>query len=982
MPPPPPPGPHNATPRPQPLFRAHSSSTLHMQQIAPAFPSYQQQPSASTTTTNTPTDPSQHALRFQQHQPAQPYESLSSTTHTPVVSQMWHHSAPITPTPTSTPASTAVAAGAGTTMEQLRQRLDPRQQQQHQQQEHFRQQMYQLRSQTPSTARTEIRQQQQEDKEEEPGRGQYLAITSRTQSHPQQQHQVPGMPVYIRPPTYSIPLGVSNPWTSTQPISGVAPGQSPVPGLVSGSATYLQRALNLPTSSSSLSTNRTGRAGDPYPIPPRTRAQRQTPETSVAQSMQPTPTPLQRNRRNTASTPPAESTEQGQGRGRELQVLRRSPRFQSPPPPETREAAATTTSTTAGATPIEQPINAPPAPSTAPTISEPAEESRLPPQAPFAVQSPHDLSRNTDDMHDIHMSSLEDDLLSPEGSSEPPIEVTLNIDIPKRSSPAAAGDVSATVLSVNPSWHCIFIEQVHDRKIRTAVRVQFCPSIVGGGGTSAGGGTSRASGGRREKVARLKSIQVVGYKSRQVELTRRIVGKRLIERGGILVHLDPSAISYNEASYGFTLCLTTFPPERLSHSSSPSASIHPDEPLPLIRQQNSAYCRRNLKELYYDTISKDVAITVRPSGEVFYAHSVVLESFGFFRALLERAAREAATSTDLSSGMGAGIGIGAGLRTGMGTQGVEAMETNTMDAAMYASSSSNSSNINPSSQYAVDEEGYARPLHPTPPPPLTPPLAIPTLRQRQQRGTAPEVLQQDRADGIDTTTTTRTNRVRTQVEIRGASPNIFRAILHYMYMGHIPTSLAELTSTPTPTSQRRRPDSGRTEAVVEPARSDERMEGPGSNSIATVEREREGTDLSTGGQSSMAAPHTTNFSWRDLYEAGQSFQISGLIQLSKLVLLARLDPELAIQELFEWAYLHWALVPSYAGFLIENMAPAMLRGEGAEDGEGGMKDGGEEEGWKRKSVMWRYHDRCPKFDDIMVVFLKMLNERKETNMLV
>ncbi|KAF9271345.1 hypothetical protein BGZ74_006162, partial [Mortierella antarctica] len=69
-------------------------------------------------------------------------------------------------------------------------------------------------------------------------------------------------------------------------------------------------------------------------------------------------------------------------------------------------------------------------------------------------------------------------------------------------------------------------------------------------------------------------------------------------------HLDPVLISYNKnASYGFSLSFS-------SHTLGLSSSTMPDEKLPLQKQQHAAYCRRNLKEMYLDNASKDVAIYI------------------------------------------------------------------------------------------------------------------------------------------------------------------------------------------------------------------------------------------------------------------------------------------------------------------------------------------------------------------------------------
>ncbi|KAF9359586.1 hypothetical protein BGX26_012030 [Mortierella sp. AD094] len=530
---------------------------------------------------------------------------------------------------------------------------------------------------------------------------------------------------------------------------------------------------------------------------------------------------------------------------------------------------------------------------TAPSSSLDQEEVPLPPQAPISM---HYSSVDHLVDNDVNMTKMEDDS---------PIEVTLNIDIPKSSSPAAAGDPNVTVLSVNPSWHCVFVETVQQQRVRTWVRIQFCPSPL-----------SSTYKDHHSKVLRLRTVQVIGYASRQVELTRRISGQNLLKKGGIIVHLDPSAISFNDASYGFTLSFSSFVAERLCRSN----ASRPDEPLPLARQQNSAYCRRNLKELYYDTFTKDVIITLKPSGEVFHAHSVVLESYGYFRTLLSRAARDPNMSATEEENEDIGVGSdGSG------------------------------------SQAAVDDEGYARPLN-----------SLPTQRQRRQ---------QSQDDGKSM----RSSRLKTKIEI-DAAPNLFRAMLHYMYIGHVPTEIDSLSlGNPQRQNGVTSTSSGGGHSVS--------GRGQPLHSQSTVAAAAATSSPSTSltlvpcsePASTPSITSTTAFSWRDLYEIATRFQLAGLMHLSKLVLISRLEADNAVKELFEWAYLHLDLVPCYVSFLIENMDPTLL--------ELGMHRGGESissatTATVTKSVLWYYHDRCPRFNDIMAVFLRMLNERKETKTLV
>ncbi|KAI1316525.1 hypothetical protein EDD11_009864 [Mortierella claussenii] len=597
----------------------------------------------------------------------------------------------------------------------------------------------------------------------------------------------------------------------------------------------------------------------------------------------------------------------------------------------------------------------------------------LPPQAPISMQCPQ--ADHSGD-HDVYMEDLVEE-------EEEPVEVTLNMDIPKTSSPAAAGDPNITVLSVNPSWHCVFVETVQHQQIRTSIRIQFCPSPV-----------SPTYNDHQAKVQSLKTVQVIAYSSRQVEMTRRVCGQHLLRKGGIM---NPMVISYNDASYGFTLSLSSFQSERLSRSN----AFRPDEPLPLTRQQNSAYCRRNLKELYCDTLSKDVAIILRPSGHVFYAHSVVLENYGYFRTLLERVGRE--TTTNINTGNRTTMGVGVGSQ---------------VDDEAISSSSTHAS---------VDEEGYARPLQPTEPSQQQPP-------QRSQHS----LPQQPGLGGRQEDRTS--NRIKSRIEFQDVNAYVLRAVLHYMYMGHIPVATTTLprglSQRPVDTSTCQTGDGTGTTTGAEGTAS--LSEVNASHQAATQGEESSGssttgsfttapvlagaaraqsmpsrspppataivstealslpslgrpTDPVTSGgptplNSTSASVSTTEFSWRELYETASRFQLSGMTHLSRLVLISRLDPDLAIQELFEWAYQYWSLVPSYVSYLIEHIDPDLLQWEDDADKQGqdptGTASSGPRNTTARRSVLWPYHDQCPRFDDIMVVFLQMLNERKETSTLV
>ncbi|KAF9988557.1 hypothetical protein BGZ75_009220 [Mortierella antarctica] len=546
-----------------------------------------------------------------------------------------------------------------------------------------------------------------------------------------------------------------------------------------------------------------------------------------------------------------------------------------------------------------------------PVLSEPV---ILPPIAPISVLHPPPSIHNGQD----------DDVAMEEG--EDPIEVTLNIDIPKTPhSLGTEGIPRMTVLSVNPSWHCVFIETVQQERIRTSIKIQFCPSPA-----------SQTQSDHRNKVRRLQSLQVIGYGSRQVELTRRICGAQLLRQGGITVHLDPSAINYNGASYGFALSITSFATGTLCRGA--GIGVRPDEPLPLARQRNSAYCRRNLKEMYHDMDSKDVAIALQsaPGDAAFYAHSVVLESYGHFRTLLINSAQVSASPGRFGN-----------------MNGVDG-----------------SSSHGP----VIDEDGFAQPLHRHAPQHAQPPYH-PGEHGRQRP----------------------VNHARTKLVLGGVSPKVLDAILYYMYMGHVPivtapsaeprtqddvesgiqaessaglTSAAATAAPPDPISSTTA-DSAAVPSIS-PSSSPLRSRSPtlpGPSAVRDVE------DISSPATPGNQPEEGGELSWREMYETASQFQLQGLMHLSKLVLVSRLDTDLAVRELFEWAYRHWALVPSYVNFLIEEIDPALLR----TDIETMELDADAAEG---KLSMWPYREQCPRFNDIMVVFLQMLNERTGTRTLV
>ncbi|KAF9148560.1 hypothetical protein BG015_009704 [Linnemannia schmuckeri] len=621
-------------------------------------------------------------------------------------------------------------------------------------------------------------------------------------------------------------------------------------------------------------------------------------------------------------------------------------------------------------------------------------ETVLPAQAPISIYGPRNNDGNMGDDGGAGGDLEMDYILEEEEQGPPPIEVTLNVDIPKSSRPPTEGVPSTTVLNVNPSWHVVFVETIQHQRIRTSIRIQFCPSSS----------TARLIE-HRSKVRRLQTVQVIGYASRRVELSRRIQGQTLLNRGGLIIHLDPASITFNEASYGFTLSLTSFEMDQLSRT----RNSRPDIPLSLARQQNSAYCRRNLKEMYYDTISKDVAITLRPSGEVFYAHSIVLESHAYFRALVEQ--QNQSRGSPMAAGQDAGE-----EGTGMAVE---------IDAV-------------------VDEEGYAQPLRP----------------QLQQRslddqgssrypygGAGPFGTTGGGGNGSGLASQDR-SRAKTVIEVNDTSPTVFRAVLHFMYMGHVPvtgifanqtpqpqqshqqtpalSASAAQTNTPAPTQDTSTFSMSAAPHAMNPTVGTKSGSGTSSMTgldVLTAAAALAATEAASGASSSplsgscsaletspldlpmgpppssltptvssaaaltptIGATTTVNanasaaaatappataatttivgeFPWREVYEIAARYQLSGLMHLAKVALISRLDVNRAIQELFEWAYHHKPLIPAYVSFLIERVDATVLNG--------------------RRSILWPYHDLCPAYDEIMMDFMRLLSERKNANTLI
>lgn len=418
----------------------------------------------------------------------------------------------------------------------------------------------------------------------------------------------------------------------------------------------------------------------------------------------------------------------------------------------------------------------------------------------------------------------------------------------------------------------------------------------------------------------------------------------------ILVHLDPALISYNKnASYGFSLSFSSHPLGLIS-------SNVPDEKHPLQKQQHAAYCRRNLKEMYYDNASKDVAIyimkpvtprsgteteqpqnqggassssslsTFRPPSrapsvglststapapdnqsvpttssttsshvlEVFYAHSVILECYEYFRSRYETAAvaRDQAIAAASASDEGFARPLHEQLQSRSGSSG------NQGPSSLSSSSSS------------------------TMPPPLRP-----SHHQQQQQ----QQERQGRGQGQSQPNSTE----RVQICLDNVQPNVFRAVLHFMYIGQVPTAVPKKCATTTT------------------AQDETNQEAPSSSTT---------TATTTGG-----IKDPLDFTWRQLFEASVTFDIKELSHMACLVLVTDLQRESVLPELFDWAYQFPKLVPLYIEFVVQHVPRQVLERRGCGGGQG--------QGEVVKSALWQFRD-SPAFDRMLQEILRVLAMRK------
>ncbi|KAG0259325.1 hypothetical protein DFQ27_004128 [Actinomortierella ambigua] len=187
-----------------------------------------------------------------------------------------------------------------------------------------------------------------------------------------------------------------------------------------------------------------------------------------------------------------------------------------------------------------------------------------------------------------------------------------------------------TLISADPHWLCMLEEsqtivsyqspsslsqasrqegEVRVPMRRLCFRLQFCPD------------PHMAE--FRTHALQFTTLQIVGYGSQQVELTQRISGHDLVNKG-LKVHVDPRQVLYNNrSSYGFSVVLsnqpmsqlTTLPrPPARSSIAPPSVATETDPGLgaSLEVQLTSAYCRRNLAEMLKDTATADTVIYIVP----------------------------------------------------------------------------------------------------------------------------------------------------------------------------------------------------------------------------------------------------------------------------------------------------------------------------------------------------------------------------------
>lgn len=186
---------------------------------------------------------------------------------------------------------------------------------------------------------------------------------------------------------------------------------------------------------------------------------------------------------------------------------------------------------------------------------------------------------------------------------------------------------------------------------------------------------------------------------------------------------------------------------------------------------------------------------------------------------------------------------------------------------------------------------------------------------------------------------------RVQICLSNVHPNVFRAVLHFMYIGQVPTAVSK-----------------------------------GSSTTATLGETNQ--DASSSSTTPGGVKDPLDFSWRQIFEASLQFDIKELSHMACLVLVTDLRPESVLAELFEWAYRFEKLVPLYVEFVVQHVPRQMLesRRSGGYEGYGGQgglgvgAGGGGAEGLP-KSPLWQYRD-SPAFDRILQEILRVLAMRK------
>ncbi|KAG0020789.1 hypothetical protein BGZ81_009198, partial [Podila clonocystis] len=304
------------------------------------------------------------------------------------------------------------------------------------------------------------------------------------------------------------------------------------------------------------------------------------------------------------------------------------------------------------------------------------------------------------------------------------------------------------------------------------------------------------------------------------------------------------------------------------------------------------------------TVPNSTASTTSQVLEVFYAHSVILECYEYFRSRYEVAA--VARNQSIAAASASDEGYARPLREQLQQQQQQQQQQQARGLNSGSGSSQGTSSLS-SSGIPV------------------PPLQCPQNQQPQ----APQ----------------HPSTERVQICLDNVHPNVFRAVLHFMYIGQVPTAVSKGTGTTTTT-----------------------LDEPNQ-------------DASSSSTTSSGPKDPLDFSWRQIFEASLQFDIKELSHMACLVLATDLRPESVLAELFEWAYRFEKLVPLYVEFVVQHVPRQMLEsrrsggyGQGGRGQGPGFGLGGGTEGLP-KSPLWKYRD-SPAFDKILQEILRVLAMRK------